>query len=145
VRAFRFRLEAVARVRDLQERAAAQGLASAVRDQRAAHARLAETRSVARGLTLPDGRAPMGAVQWTLDQSARTAELLRRDNARLAAAAQRADQARISWTEAERRCRALSRLEERRRDRWQRDADRALGAELDDMAAARRGTRRGSG
>lgn len=137
MRAFRFRLETVVRVREHQERVAAERLALAARDLRLAQARRDETRTAARTLTLPEGRSSMAAVLWTQDQSARMAELVRRDDTAVAKAEVRTDEARRAWVEAERRCRSLRRLEQRKRERWQYDADRAVAAELDDMATAR--------
>jgi flagellar protein FliJ len=144
MRAFRFRLEAVARVREHQERAAAQHLALATRELREAQVRCAEIRAATRQLAFPEGRAQMAALLWVHDQSARLDELLRRREAERAKAESLADQAREAWVEAERRCRALRRLEERKRERWRLDYDRAQAAELDDMATVRFLTGRGA-
>ena len=86
----------------------------------------------------------MAALLWVHDQSARMAELIRRHDAPTARAETAANEARGAWVEAERRCRALGRLEERQRDRWQVDADRAVVAELDDMATVRFRTGQGA-
>jgi flagellar export protein FliJ len=137
MRAFRFRLESVARVREHQERATAQDLALATRQLREAQVRCAEIRAATRRLAFPEGRAQMAALLWVHDQSARLGELLRRREAEWAKAETRADEARQAWVEAERRCRALRRLEERKRERWQLDDDRAQAAELDEMATIR--------
>jgi flagellar protein FliJ len=137
VRAFRFRLESVARVREHQERAAASALALATRELREAQVRCADIRAATRQLTFPEGRAQMAALLWVHDQSARLGELLRRREAERAQAQTRADEARTAWVDAERRCRALRRLEARQRERWQLDYDRAQAAELDDMATVR--------
>jgi len=137
MRAFRFRLDAVARVRDHQERVAAQRLALAARDLRLAQSRCAESRAAARQLTFPDGACSMAALLWVQDQSARMAEIVRRHERLEAVAATGASEARGAWVEAERRRRALRRLEERQRSRWQLEAERATAAELDDMATVR--------
>ncbi len=79
----------------------------------------------------------MAALLWIQDQSERMAELLRRHDAHAARVEVKANEARAAWVEAERCCRALRRLEERQRSRWQLDADRAVVAELDDMAIVR--------
>ena len=144
MRAFRYRLESVARVRQLQERLAAERLALATRDLRTAQARCADIRSATRQLTFPEGPAQMAALLWVHDQSARLTELLHQHEAQAARAEACADQARGAWLDAERRCRALRRLEERKRERWQLDADRAEGAELDDMATVRFAAREGA-
>lgn len=143
MRAFRFRLESVARVRQLQERLAAEQLALATRELRAAQARCADIRAATKQLTFPEGPSQMAALLWVHDQSARLSDLLRQREAQAAQAEAGADRARGAWLEAERRCRALRRLEERKRERWQLDADRADGAELDDMATVRFGIRDG--
>lgn len=137
MRAFRFRLETVAHVREHQERAAAQRLALAQRDLRVARSRCADIRTAARQLCFPEGHSDMAALQWVHDQSARMAELLRRHEMVSVQAEARANEAREAWVEAERRCGALRRLEERQRERWQVDADRATATELDDMATVR--------
>ncbi|HTU38819.1 MAG TPA: flagellar export protein FliJ [Acidimicrobiales bacterium] len=143
MRAFRFRLESVARVRQLQERLAAEQLALATRELRAAQARCDDIRAATKQLTFPEGPSQMAALLWVHDQSARLSDLLRQREAQAAQAEAGADRARGAWLEAERRCRALRRLEERKRERWQLDADRADGAELDDMATVRFGIRDG--
>ncbi len=137
MRAFRFRLESVARVRELQERAAAQRFALATGDLRRAQSRCAQLRAATRQLAFPDGHAHMAAFLWVHEQSGRMADLIRRHDALTARAEAAADEARGAWVEAERRCRALGRLEQRQQDRWQVDADRAVVTELDDMATVR--------
>jgi flagellar export protein FliJ len=137
VKAFRFRLESVARIRAHQERAAAQRLALAARDLREAQTRCAAIRAAAQQLSFPEGRSQMAAVLWVQDQSERLSDLLRQREAVAASAAVAATEARGAWVEAERRCRALGRLEARQQDRWQIEADRAVTAELDDMATVR--------
>ncbi len=137
MRAFRFRLESVARVRGHQERAAAQRFALATRDLRNAQTRCAQMRAATRQLEFPEGHTHMAALLWVQEQSDRMAELVRRHDALAAKAEAAADEARGAWVEAERRCRALGRLEERQHNRWLVDADRAVVAELDDMATVR--------
>ena len=46
-------------------------------------------------------------------------------------------ESRQAWVGAERTCTVLRRLEERQRDRWQLDADRAAASELDEVATVR--------
>ncbi len=137
MRAFRFRLESVARVREHQERAAAQRVALAMRALREAESRCAEIRAATRQLAFPEGRVEMATLLWTHDQSSRMGELLRHHQGLRAKSEARASDARQTWVEAERRCRALRRVEARQRQRWQLDADRAVAAELDDMATVR--------
>ncbi len=137
MKAFRFRLEPVARVREHQERAAAQRLALAARDLRTAQSRCAQLRAATRQLRFPEGPSDMAALLWVQDQSDRMADLIRRHDAHAARVETRANEARAAWVEAERRCRALQRLEERQRNRWQLEADRAVVTELDDMATVR--------
>jgi hypothetical protein len=62
VKAYRFRLDSVLRVRQLQERVAAQQLAVAVRELQAARAQLARARRALAGLDAPSGRHTIGAA-----------------------------------------------------------------------------------
>ena len=64
MKAFRFRLEPVARVREHQERAAAQRLAVAVRDLALARAACTEARAAADRLAYPRGRTDAAALLW---------------------------------------------------------------------------------
>ena len=96
-------------------------------------------RAATRQLAFPEGHADMAALLWVMEQSDRMAELVRRHDALAARAEAAANEARGAWVEAERRCRALGRLEERQHNRWLVDADRADVAELDDMATVRFG------
>jgi hypothetical protein len=64
VKAYRFRLESVLRVRQLQERAAAERLAVAVRALHEARAELVRARRSLEMLAAPAGRFTVGAVEW---------------------------------------------------------------------------------
>jgi flagellar export protein FliJ len=144
MRAFRFRLESVARVRQHQERAAANRFALATRDVRVAQARCADLRQATGQLAFPAGRSDMAALLWVQDQSDRMAVLVRQQDAVAKRAEAQAFEARTSWVEAEQRCRALERLQTRQRERWELDAARTVAAELDDMATIRFRTGRGA-
>jgi len=137
VKAFSFRLESVARVREHQERAAAQDLAVATRCLRLVRSECAEARAALHGLAVPRGRAEAAALHWVQGQSERMATTLRRHEELVTAAEAAVRESRQAWVAAERRCTMLRRLEERQRSRWQVDADRAAASELDDMATVR--------
>ncbi|HXZ62641.1 MAG TPA: flagellar FliJ family protein [Acidimicrobiales bacterium] len=137
MRAFRFRLESVARVREHQQRAAAQRLAVAARDLRLAQRRREAARQATIRLAYPDGPGDAAALHWVHEQSDRMATIVALREERVTAAEAGVHTARQSFLEAERRRTALHRLEARQRDRWQREADRAWASELDDMATVR--------
>ncbi len=140
MKAFRFRLESVARVRDHQERAAAQQLAVAARNLRLARSECAEARAALHGLAVRQGRSDAATLHWVQSQSERMAATLRHREELVTAAEVAVRESRHAWVGAERRCTMLRRLEERQRGRWQVDADRAAANELDDMATVRFGT-----
>lgn len=137
MKAFRFRLASVARVRDHQERSAAQRLAVAARDLRLARSGCAEARAGLRRLAFPEGSTGSAALLWVQDQSDRAATALRHHEDAAIAAETSVRESRQAWVNAERQCTMLRRLEQRQRERWQRDADRAVASELDDLAIVR--------
>lgn len=137
MKAYRFRLDSVLRVRQLQERAAAQQLALAVRDLHRARAELASARRALAGLTAPEGRLNVGAVQWTHAQSDRMSERARQRADELEAAQQMARQATETWGTARQRTATLERLDERHLALWRTEFDRSEGVLLDDLTTAR--------
>ena len=79
MKAYRFRLDSVLRVRQLQERVAAQQLAVAVRDLHCARDRAARVLADPSKVWLPPrARLTVGAVEWTHAQSDRMSERARR-------------------------------------------------------------------
>jgi flagellar protein FliJ len=137
VRAYRFRLDSVLRVRQLQERAAAQQLALAIRDLHRARAELASARRALAGMTAPAGRLTVGAVEWTHAQSDRISERARQRGDALEAAQELARQATEAWGAARQRTATLERLDERHLALWRTEFDRSEGVVLDDLTTAR--------
>jgi flagellar protein FliJ len=137
VKAYRFRLESVLRVRQVQERAAAQQLALAVRDLHCARAELARARRTLHGLTAPSGRLTVGAVQWAHAQSDRLAERARQRAEEMEAAEELARQATQAWGTARQRTATLERLDERHLESWRTELQRSEAVTLDDLTTAR--------
>jgi flagellar export protein FliJ len=139
VRAYRFRLDSVLRVRQLQERVAAQQLAVAVRDLHSARAELACARRSLAGLAAPSGRLTVGEVHWVHAQSGRMSERACTCAAEVDAAAEVARQATQAWGSARQRTAMLERLDERHMALWRSELDRSEAVALDDLATGRKG------
>ena len=137
MRAYRFRLESVLRVRQLQERAAAQRLAVAVRDLQRARAELAHARRCLADLPAPSGRLAGGDVEWVHAQSGRMSERVRRSADEAEAAEAAARQATETWGTARQRTATLERLDERHLALWRAELDRSEAVALDDLATGR--------
>jgi flagellar export protein FliJ len=137
VRAYRFRLDAVVRVRRLHEHIAGQDLSLALPARPRAQAPRADARRSLDRLQQPQGQIEAGAVQWTLDQSDRMAASLTERTERARDAASAADEASREWTTAKQRCTVLERLDDRQRTVWQEMLGREETSELDDMASVR--------
>jgi flagellar FliJ protein len=137
VKAYRFRLDSVLRVRQLQERAAAQRLALAVRELQCARAELASARRALAGLAAPEGRLSAGTVQWTQAQSDRMSEGARRRADEVETAEELARLATQDWGTARQRMATLERLDERHLALWRTEFDRSEGLALDDLTTAR--------
>ena len=137
MKAYRFRLDSVLRVRQLQERVAAQQLAVAVRELHVAEAELARARRSLEVLAAPAGRVTAGTVQWVLAQSGRMSETaqLRADEAE--AAEEVARQATQRWGSARQRTAMLERLDERHVALWRAELDSSEGVALDDLTTGR--------
>jgi flagellar export protein FliJ len=137
VKAYRFRLDAVLRVRQLQERVAAQQLAVAVREQHSAEVELARARRSLEVLAAPAGRVTVGTVQWVQAQGGRMSETarLRADDAEAAGEVMR--QATQTWGSARQRTAMLERLDERHMALWRAELDRSEGVALDDLTTGR--------
>ncbi len=138
MKAYRFRLDSVLRVRQLQERVAAQQLAVAVRDLHCARAQLARARRALAGLDAPAGRLTIGAVQWTHAQSDRMSETARQSADEVEKAGEAARRATQAWGSARQRTAMLERLDERHLRRWQDEFERSEAVVLDDLATGRK-------
>jgi flagellar protein FliJ len=144
VKAYRFRLDSVLRVRQLQERAAAQRLAVAVRELQCARAELASARRALAGLAAPTGRLSAGTVQWTQAQSDRMSERARQRADEMVTAEELARQATQAWGTAQQRMATLERLDERHLALWRTEFDRSEGLALDDLTTARQSAEDGA-
>jgi flagellar export protein FliJ len=139
VRAYRFRLASVLRVRQLQERVAAQQFAMAVRDLQNARTELAHARRCLAGLPAPSGRLTVGDVEWTHAQSSRMSERVRERTGEVEVAAETARHATQTWGTARQRTAMLERLDERHFALWRAELDRSDALVLDDLAIGRNG------
>ena len=144
MKAYRFRLESVLRVRRLQERAATQQLADAVRVLHQAQSESARARRSLEGAAVPEGRLTIGAIEWAHAQSTRLSESARQRAEAVETAAEAARQANAAWGTATRRTATLERLDERHVALWQEEVDRSEAAVLDDLATRRRAGEGGS-
>jgi len=139
MKAYRFRLKSVARVREIQERVARERFMISVRDLRRSEERERRAEEDLVRFDPPSGVVPMGELLWASDQAERLAasvELTR--NIRIAAV-ESCNTSRESWNVAVKRSDVLRRLEEYGFDQWRSEAAREAGAELDDWANARHG------
>jgi len=138
VKAYRFRLDSVLRVRQLQERVAAQQLAVAARDLHCARTELACARRSLEGLAAPAGRLTVGAVQWAHAQSGRMSERARKSADEVEAAEEATRQATQTWGSARQRTALLERLDDRHLALWRAELDRSEAVALDDLATGRK-------
>lgn len=137
MRRYRFRLEAVLRVRHVQEEAARGRLATATA---AAHAAL-EGLDVARSnlAALVTQPAPRDAAAWAGRREVVLTGAREMSAATAHVAATRADQGlrQVELAAARTRVRALERLDERRREEHALAADREAGLVVDDLVTSR--------
>ncbi|MDA8061413.1 MAG: hypothetical protein M0T80_03075 [Actinomycetota bacterium] len=137
MKAYRFRLATLARVRAAGERSARQGLGRAIGDlgaaRGAATSALGDYRA---GASVPElsGRQ----LESWYEASTRAAASVVACEARVAEAGVACDAARQRWQVAARQVELLERIDRRRRLEWRAAAERAERAELED-----RPTRRG--
>ena len=137
MKAYRFRLDSVLRVRRLQERVAMQQLAEARRALDEAQSESARARRSLEDAAAPVGRLTIGAFEWSHEQSTRLSDASRARAEAAEAAAEAARQADALWGTAKRRTATLERLDERHLALWRRELDRSEAAELDDLATRR--------
>jgi flagellar export protein FliJ len=139
MRAYRFRLATVARVRSLEERVARDRFMAALRTRRDAEESERDARSALGALEAPQGSMTVADVVWLGDQAERRSASLRACRERLTAARSRCAEARQAWNDAAKRASVLERLDDEGRAQWRRDALRHEVAELDDLAQVRHG------
>jgi len=140
MKAYRFRLATVARIRALEQRVARDRFTLAQRDLR----RMRETEHIAQGalraLRSPHGLTTMSALAWVNDQGERLAEALQVCRQAVAEAESKCAEARRECTEATKRSEVLERLHAQGLEHWQVETAREEAAELDDLSHSRRRT-----
>lgn len=137
MKAYRFRLATVERIRELEERLARQRLITSLRVLRAEREAERDAYDELRGLPAIAGTATATQIQWVGDQGERLAATLRSRRQRVAVASQESGAARDAWSVASRRAGVLARLDEQARAEWRVDAARSEVAELDDLTNSR--------
>jgi len=139
MKAFRFPLDAVLRIRSLEERIAREKLIVAQRDLRRAQSRYAELDAALTGLCLPTAPTRMSTIHWMSEQAGRLSEEVRVIRELVASTASALDEASRSWHHARKRVGTLERLHSEGLARWKDAAARHEVAELDDLASVRHG------
>jgi flagellar export protein FliJ len=137
VKAYRFRLQSVARVREIQERIARERLMVSIRDLKRARTRENEAEDELASFEPPAGVVSMGDLLWAGDQADRLAESVRSARDSRVAAGVRCDESRAQWNVSVKRLDVLQRLEQQTFETWCDEVAREAGAELDDWANAR--------
>ncbi len=137
MKAYRFRLATVERIRELEERLARQRLIASLRVLRAEREAERDAYDELRDLPAVAGTATATQIQWVGDQGERLAASLRSRRQRVAVASQECGAAREAWSVASRRAGVLERLDEQARAEWRVDAARSEVAELDDLTNSR--------
>lgn len=137
MKAYRFSLATVMRIRQLEERLAREALLLAQRELRAsqegyrgAHRALAE-------YAAPTAPTSVDDLRWRYDQSARLAEAVNVRREELLLVASRRDEAVASWKGASQRAEVLSRLNADAWARWRATAQREEISEMDNLTSAR--------
>jgi hypothetical protein len=140
VKAYRFRLATVARIRALEERLARERYVFALRDLR--HAREAERSALVAlaALEPPVSPATMVDVLWIGDQAERLSQSVQTCRQVVAAVTSMSVEAGRSWNLAVKRSGVLERLDDQGLVRWRDEALRQEVSELDDFANARHGS-----
>jgi flagellar export protein FliJ len=139
MKAYRFRLASVARVRVLEERVARDRFIAAQRELRQAEAMERQASSALRALEAPAGSTTVADLVWLGEQADRWSESVRACRERVGEARAGCTAARQAWNEAAKRASVLERLDAEGRDQWRRDVLRDEVAELDDLAQIRHG------
>jgi len=137
VKAYRFRLATVARIRALEERVAGDRFKLALRDLRRARDRERSAERALAALQTPTGLTTMATLAWIGDQGQRLSESLRSCREEVVEAESLCAETRGAWEGATKRSGVLERLNEQGFVRWRGEMARLEGAELDDLSHAR--------
>jgi flagellar export protein FliJ len=137
VKRYRFRLDAILRLRVAEEEQARTVLGRAERELHVALA--ARDAELARYRSLLPARGPIANDIFHRQEvvARMAAATLRVAEHQVAVVAERAARARLMWSEAARRVAILERLDERRRAEYQEEERRAEVALVDDIVTAR--------
>lgn len=139
MKAYRFSLDTVMRIRALEERIAREHLMTAQRALRHAQGLCATVEASLAALEVPTGPTTMGSVHWIADQAGRLSDEVRASREVVVAAASTREEASRSWHLARKRLGTLERLDSEGFARWKDEAQRHEVAELDDLANVRHG------
>jgi hypothetical protein len=139
VKAYRFRLASVARIRAIEERLCRDRLMTSLRDLRRARESEHAAKVAMAAFEAPTGEITIGEVIWAGDQAERLAESVRARHQAVTVAEAASIEARRAWNAAAKRSGVLDRLDEQARARWRDEVMRAESAELDDLANGRHG------
>jgi len=139
VKAYRFSLDTVMRIRALEERLVRERLILAQRDLRQAQVVYGQAEASLAALAVPTGPTTMDKVCWIGDQATRLSDEVRVSREALVAAASTRDEVSYLWHVTRKRLGTLERLDSEGRARWKGEVQRQEVAELDDMANARHG------
>jgi flagellar export protein FliJ len=137
VKAYRFRLATVARIRALEERVAADRFKVTQRDLRLAQEAASAAARDLRSLAGPEGVTTISEVRWIGEQAERLAASMDLRREKVAAAAVACTDARRQWDIALRRSEVLQRLDDQGMARWRAETMRHEAAELDDLSISR--------
>ncbi|HUZ42011.1 MAG TPA: hypothetical protein VMU68_11555 [Acidimicrobiales bacterium] len=139
MKAYRFSLHTVLRIRGLEERLARERLVVASRAVHQAEDTHRAREVVLAQLVAPPGVVTMNELHWVADQAARQAERILSSRQALIDAALARDEARRAWYAARQRASVLERLQAQGLARWKEEVQRKMGLELDDLTNARHG------
>jgi len=139
VKAYRFSLDTVMRIRALEERLVRERLILVQRDLRLAQDAYRQAEASLEALAAPTGQTTMDKICWIGDQATRLSEEVRVSGEELVAAASTHDEVSHLWHETRKRLGTLERLDSEGRAQWKREIQRHEVAELDDLANARHG------
>lgn len=139
---YRFRLQSVLRVREIQENVAAANLALANRDLAAAEAALTARRSAYAALDFQRGVQSSTAFLAARDHDELKAQTVAEAGQHVTARTEEADGRRDEWSDAAARVTALENLDARKREEHALDAARTDATVVDDIVISQHRSKR---
>lgn len=139
---YRFRLQSVLRVREIQENVAAANLALANRDLAAAEAALTARRSAYAALDFQRGVQSSSAFLAAREHDGLKAQTVLEAGQQVTASEEAADGRRAEWTDAAAKVTALENLDGRQREDHALDALRADATVIDDIVIGQHRSKR---